>query len=389
MFDEVSSLMKEYSNRQYDLDWIKVIATLAVFVYHCLMFVNPFPWHVKNSELNSGGVLVASLLIGSWLMPIFFAVSGMSVFYAWQKRRGSSYLRERLARLGIPLVFGVFILSPPQVFIERITRGQFNGSFFEFVPHYFDGLYLDIGGPGNFAFVGLHLWYVLVLLAFSFLTLPLFSKVSGGRNFQRFHFVLLPLSLICIGIIQTINLGGWDVLFYLLVFIYGYYFFSSPSFKPAIRSTIKLHGTTAVISSAVFITWFMIDYPKPGTFSSMIFYAVHVLNGWSWLMCIFYLGDKYLSFSHRYLNYGSEASMPFYVLHQPIIVMIGFLIRDLPWTVPMKLSFLLIVSFLIIAVVYHFIIRRFFVLRLLFGMKGKKKERQMPETESRSVNIHS
>ncbi|WP_456272364.1 hypothetical protein [Bacillus sp. AK031] len=58
--------------RRYDLDWIKVIATLFVFLYHRSMFFNPFDWHVKNNELDSTVILTFSLLIGTWIMPIFF-----------------------------------------------------------------------------------------------------------------------------------------------------------------------------------------------------------------------------------------------------------------------------------------------------------------------------
>ena len=169
------------NQRQYDLDWIRVLATIAVFLYHCSMFFNPFPWHVKNNQLDSHGILAFSLLVGSPLMPIFFAVSGMSVYYTLQKRKAAQYIKERVLRIGVPLVFGVFILTPHQVYIERVTHQQFKGSFIDFLPHYFDGVYLDIGGSGNFAFVGLHLWYLLVLFVFSLLTLPFFKKNSQKK----------------------------------------------------------------------------------------------------------------------------------------------------------------------------------------------------------------
>ncbi|MDP4164494.1 MAG: acyltransferase [Bacillota bacterium] len=360
------------SRRQYDMDWIRVLATIGVFFYHCSMFFNPFPWHVKNNELNSNEVLVFSLFVGSWIMPVFFAVSGISMTYALRKRSVRSFIKERLKRLGIPLVFGVFILTPPQVYIERISHGQFHGTFFEFFPHYFDGLYLDIGGKGNFAFFGLHLWYLLVLLVFSFLTLPLFRKVGAKRKFGSFHFIILPFFLILIGIIKTQGLGGWDLVFYLLIFIYGYYFFSNPGFKKALQATIKFHFIIALITSIIYIAWFMKGYPQPGSMQGVIFYALRTINCWSWLLCIFYVADKYLSYSNRFLKYGSEASMPFYVLHQPVIVLFGFLIKDLSWSIPEKLLFLSMVSFAIIVLCYHFVIRRVQILRILFGMKGSK-----------------
>ncbi|MDM5326427.1 acyltransferase family protein [Neobacillus sp. CF12] len=116
--------------RQYDLDWIRVLATLAVFIYHCFMFFNLWAWHVKNTETDPTYITTISLFMSTWLMPIFFAVSGINSYYALKKRTGSQYLKERLARLGIPLVFGVMILTPPQIYMERVSHAQFAGSFF-------------------------------------------------------------------------------------------------------------------------------------------------------------------------------------------------------------------------------------------------------------------
>ncbi|WP_240035276.1 acyltransferase family protein [Neobacillus notoginsengisoli] len=155
--------------RKYDLDWQRVLATFAVFLYHILMFFNPWPWHVKNSETDSQMIVVSSLPIGIWIMPLFFIISGMTASISLQKRTKKHYVRERLSRLGIPLLFGVIILTPPQVYLEWISHGQFTGSFLEFLEGYLNGPYLEIGGKGNFAFFGLHLWYLFVLLLLSFL----------------------------------------------------------------------------------------------------------------------------------------------------------------------------------------------------------------------------
>ncbi|MDR7074399.1 acyltransferase family protein [Fictibacillus barbaricus] len=358
--------------RHYDMDWIRVLATLGVFLYHCSMFVNPFPWHVKNNELDSGGILVFSLFVGAWMMPIFFAVSGVSVSYALEKRSVSAYLKERLIRLGVPLVFGVFVLTPPQIYMERLANNQFNGSYFDFFPHFFDGVYLDFGGTGNFAFFGLHLWYLLVLLVFSFVTVPLFKFVPKRNKFGVLHIILLPFFLFAMGFIKTQGLGGWDLLFYLLIFIFGYYFISSEAFKQTFKSTFRFNFILAAATSIIYIVWFIKAYPQPGSSQEVIFYAVRTINCWSLLLCIFYLADKYLSFKNGFLNYASEASLPFYILHQPIILSLGFMIRNLEWPISLKLLFLIPVSFLIIMLCYHFVIRKFSILRFLFGMKVKK-----------------
>jgi glucans biosynthesis protein C len=364
-------------NREYDMDWIRVIATLAVFLYHCSMFVNPFPWHVKNNEIDSSYILVFSLFVGSWIMPIFFAISGMNVSHAFKRRTNTLYIKERFMRLGIPLIFGVFILTPPQIYIERLTNNQFQGSFFAFFPHYFDGVYLDFNGDGNFAFSGLHLWYLLVLLLFSLFTLPVFRKVRMGGEFGRIHLIVLPILLIGSSMIQTLGVGGWDLVYYLLIFTYGFYFFTSPEFKPTIQASINYLVVVAILTSIIYITWFMKGYPHQDSIADTLFFALKTINCWSLLLCISYLADKYLSFSNRFLQYGSEASMPFYVLHQPVIIFLGFLLRDLAWPLPMKLLVLIPVSFLLIMLCYHFVIRKVNVLRILFGMKGMKKVKEV------------
>ncbi|WP_129725973.1 acyltransferase family protein [Ectobacillus funiculus] len=359
--------------RQYDLDWIRVLATLAVFLYHCLMFFNPWPWHVKNNETDPTYITAISLFMSSWLMPIFFAVSGINSYHALQKKTGKQYVKERMVRLGIPLVFGVMILTPPQVYMERVSHEQYTGAFLTWLPQYFDGVYLDIGGTGNFAFVGLHLWYLLVLLIFSLFTLPLFlkKKPSVSREIKVLHLFLLSIPLMIVSVlVDTVRLGGWDITFYLVIFLYGYFFLTKESFKTAIHKMLPVNIMVSILTTIIFMYGFMAGMSSSGEVLSILLAVVKALNCWSWLLVIFAVGDRYLSVSNRWLKYGNQASMPFYVLHQPVIVLLGFLIAGVSWSIPLKLIFLIVAAFLIIMVLYEFLIARVSIFRVLFGMKG-------------------
>jgi glucans biosynthesis protein C len=364
--------------RQYDLDWIRVLATIAVFIYHCFMFFNPWAWHVKNNETDPTFITAISLFMSGWLMPIFFAVSGINSYYALQKRTGSQYIKERLARLGIPLLFGVMILTPPQIYMERVSHGQFSGSFFDWYPHYFDGVYLDIGGSGNFAFVGLHLWYLLVLLVFSTITLPFFLKwkptISKELKPLQLFSIFIPLMFLII-LVDVVNLGGWDISIYLIIFLYGYFFFSKASFKSLVQKLLPITLALSVLTTVFFVYEFMTGMHAAGNRLSFLLACVKALNCWSWLLVIFALANKKLSFSNELLQYGNQASMPFYVLHQPVIVTLGFIIADVDWSIPVKLVFLLTIAFIIIMGIYHFVISRISFIRILFGMKGIREER--------------
>jgi glucans biosynthesis protein C len=363
-------------NRQVDLDWIRVIATLIVFLYHISMFFNPFPWHVKNSTIDQSYILVFSLLVGTWIMPIFFAISGITTYHALKRRSGKEFVKERLIRLGIPLVFGVLVLTPPQVYIERLTHHQFKGSFLEFfLSQYFNGLYLEINGSGNFAFFGLHLWYLLVLLVFSMLLFPVFPKIKESKSFTYSQYLLLPIILLIVAaFVEIVNLGGWGLPYYLVIYLLGYIYFSQNSFKEFIRNNNLLIAVVTLITSFIYIFGFINDMAGKYLFVSLIFTYIKVLNSWNWLLFIFYLGEKYFTTPKKGLRYLSQAAMPFYVLHQPIIVGIGFYMYQLSWSKPSKLLLLTLMSFIIIMLIYHFVIQHISILRVVFGIKGKRKK---------------
>ncbi|MBT2677398.1 acyltransferase family protein [Bacillus sp. ISL-35] len=372
--------------RHHYLDWIKVLAMMVVFLYHCSMFFNSFDWHIKNNTINHTYIEFFSLLAGNWIMPIFFVLSGMSAYYALKRRNSKSFMKERLLRLGIPLLFGVFLLSPPQVYIERITNHQFKGSFIKFIPHYFDGLYLEIGGTGNFAFFGHHLWYLLMLLLFSGITLPFFLKArreAERKEFSILQYLLIPiaLSIAALTVNSIVNLGSWGIIFYLLLFISGFYFFARITLRQFVRKTGLLAGALSILFTAVYLSWVIFyGFPMVPGVSWAIFMIVRVLLVWNTLFFILFLGDKYLNFSNSILKYASEASMPFYVLHQPMIILIGYFIYSIDWPIPLKVIVLVSSSFALIMCIYHFIIKRVNFLRLLFGLKVIEIRRETTET---------
>lgn len=94
------------------------------------------------------------------------------------------------------------------------------------------------------------------------------------------------------------------------------------------------------------------------------------VGGWVGLVAILGFGRRHLSFPHPFLAYAGEAVLPFYILHQPVIVVIASLIRT--WDMGVGAKYLLVATsaFIVIAAVYELTIRRSNVLRFLFGMRG-------------------
>ncbi len=220
------------ASRWYYLDWLRVFALLTVFLFHNTKIFNyGDDWYIKNDQLNWGMTLF-DRFFELWGMPLFFVISAVGIYFSLNKRKNGQFLAERFKRLFIPLLLGIFVLSPPVMYIDRITHRQFTGSFWQFFPHYFDGLE---GFGGNFAWTGSHLWYLLLLLLFSVLLLPLFRYLKQANSaaivWQKLPWLqgelFLVVAVVCTGIIEALvnlspdvlgrrDMGGWSPFTFLL-----------------------------------------------------------------------------------------------------------------------------------------------------------------------------
>lgn len=376
--------------RRVDLDWLRVLAILLIFLFHSSRpFDNYESWHVKNNQLTSA--LTLPVMVGAlWMMPLFFILSGAACYFSLRGRTARSYVWARVLRLLVPLVtVGWFVLSPPQVYIERVTGTGYNtppfsGSFAEFVPHYLEGVY---GRGGNFALHGVHLWYLYWLFVFSIVALPLFIYLATGSGRRLLaalagivakpgviFLLALPLclseALITLGIGPDNEEGGWYLVTYLILMVYGYVFLADERFDRAIQRHAWVALTLAPLGLAVVLA---IGLPSQsgrwGAAGPALDNALKAVNGWLWLVAILGLARRYLGFAHPFLRYAGEAVLPFYMLHQTAIVVIAYVIRTWDVSIPLKYLILSTSAFAVIMLLYELLIRRINALRFLFGMQ--------------------
>ena len=79
-------------------------------------------------------------------------------------------------------------------------------------------------------------------------------------------------------------------------------------------------------------------------------------------------GRKHLSFNHRILQVSNELVLPFYILHQAVIVAIAYYVVGLDLIVIEKYLLIVVASFpIIVALLYP--ISKVNLLRFLFGMR--------------------
>jgi glucan biosynthesis protein C len=151
-----------------------------------------------------------------------------------------------------------------------------------------------------------------------------------------------------------------------MFFILGYVLFASTSLQNAIRKQGGWFLLAAVVFSVVhLILKFSI---RPAFYEDI---DIRLLATWGWVIGLFWLGGRFLNFTNRFLAHVNEMVLPFYILHQTIIVIIAYFVVQTGLAVPLKYSITAVVSFAVIVALYELIVRRIGVLRFLFGMRRK------------------
>ena len=366
--------------RRFDLDWLRVLAILSVFIYHTTRFFHNEDWIVKNATRYMVMDVIETTL-SNWILALIFAISGASLFYALGKGGAGRFIKDKVLRLLIPWVFmGMLVFGAWQMYLSRLTHGEFSGSFLQFIPKYFQ--------PGNFAWDGFHLWYLGMLFVFCLVFLPLFLWLKGASGQRllgrlgdllaaRGAIYLLALStILCLvltdnkGFWGNLDWGGGSILSHATFFLSGFLIIS----HEGLQKNIKRHrwfslALALVLMVTIFVCMITFGEPTHGTWFYMLGRTLWALWSWSWVLAILGFGMKHLTFSKPILPYANEAVLPFYILHQPVLVSVGVFVVG--WVIPDVLKFLVIdaVSFAIIMLLYEFVVRRVNFLRFLFGMK--------------------
>lgn len=374
----------DLTSRRFDLDWLRVIAILAVFLFHTTRFFDPLDWHVKNATTYPS-LAFMDAFVTLWGMPLVFIVSGASLYFAL-KPSMLKFIDDKVRRLLVPLVVGIFTFSALQVYFERITHHQFNGTFFDFIPHYFQGWYPFDGG--NFAWMGMHLWYLMLLFIYTLLLMPLlyWLKKGSGQNTLRSLGDLLarPFLVFSVGIAVALLLtvldpntiwgakafGAWSFVPYLLFLFAGFLVMSHEGIQKRITQYRWLSlGLGIVLIAGLIWYWQQNGEPLFGTWTYTAFNMLYGFASWCWIQTVLGFGFKHLNAPRPILFYAGQAVLPFYILHQTVLLTVGYFIVQ--WQLPDLLKWALIatVSFASIALLYEFVIRRANLLRFLFGMK--------------------
>lgn len=374
-------------DRQYFIDWLRIGLIISVFFFHVGMIFRPEKWHVNSVESFS---FLDPIMwwLHLWRMPLLFLVSGVGTYYAIGHRTSWQYLKERFIRLYIPFTVGFFTLVPLMMYVERIDNYT---SLWDYIPHMFDG------GPypvGNISWH--HLWFILYLFIISLIITPFLNYTKSGHyNMVRGKIIeiaskkmSLNLLLLVIVVSQLILrqyfpnsthalYNDWAYFtYYLLFFLSGFILFTSNKVIKALVNDRRLYLLQTIIFTAIL---FLLPFIF-GQSSMTQDYARGITEMIISLSCsltaIAYF-KRYFNKDHKYRKVLNEAIYPFYLLHQPALIFVGYVVLQWEVSYLMQAILITVLSLLSIIVSYWFLIRKVNVLRVVFGLKWKPKKKKI------------
>ncbi len=384
-------------SRRYDLDWLRVIAFGLLIFYHVGMFYVSWGWHVKSVYAGTTGEPLM-LLVNPWRLALLFFISGVAIRFASDKARSKRrFAASRLFRLGLPIFAGMIVIVTPQAYFQLRYSGEIEPGYFSFWADYLklEQTFSITTPTWN------HLWYVVYLLAYILLLTPLLPLMRRFAEGMGGDFVAKALG------------GPVRLLLFVPIAFLAYEFFLEPYFPTthdlmndwanhAHRFTIFLLGYFAAKNGRF---WLSVDRALPWAVGLVIIIGggrlilratdwdlyisilgspfgvmVIALYAWSFIAALLGIGQRYLNRPSRALTYLTGAVFCYYILHQTIIVAVGYYLTQLQLGVLPEFLLVTAVTVLGCGVGYE-LFRHIPILRLFLGIKTAPQEKMLRGSE--------
>jgi len=391
------------SERLHALDAVRGGALLAGVVFHATVSFLPAPpgiplWIVMDRE-RSLALAVLFHLLHTFRMTTFFLIAGFFGHLMVQRRGTAGFVRDRLRRIGIPLVVGwpiLFVAILAATIWGAVVSAQ--GGPLPPAPKY----------PGFPAFPLTHLWFLYVLLWFYAAILVLKWTAQAldrggalGRGTDRAVGVLAgtPLGLPALAAPAAVALyftPGWAMWFgvptpdsslvpglgaavaYFTAFGFGWLLHRRTDKLEALRrnwpANLALGAVFSIAGLAITGPAPLIAASTPGL-AKAGFAATYALASWSWTFALIGLALRFLDNPSPTRRYVADASYWIYLVHLPLILALQVAVSQLAWPWPAKFAFILAVAFPLMLGSYQLFVRRSFIGAILNGRRAPAPNR--------------
>ncbi|WP_134703407.1 acyltransferase family protein [Ammoniphilus sp. YIM 78166] len=373
--------------RRYDIDWLRNFGILLLFPFHSArVFDHWNPFYVKSEQLD-WGLSWFIALTSYWFMPLLFWLAGASCWYALRVRSNKQIRQDRIQRLFIPFVFGLLLVIPPQGYYAKLAHTGEAGSYLTFLGTFFTD-FSDLSGYFG-TFTPAHLWFILYLFVLSLVALPFFTFFTDPKRaetVQRFHHVFSqPTTFISFFIVLVLLQalpapGGQNPFFFLALLIMGFISCSDARYQD-LFNRIRFRSFLATLILVPLMFAFM-QQRETLPYAGILLPYLRSLNTWLTLIVILGYGHQWMNFPHKCLAYFNEAAFPVYILHQTVLVVVGYYVLPLNLGVYPMFILIMVLTLVLSVLLYEWIIKRTAVMRWLFGVKVRATASKQVELTS-------
>lgn len=330
--------------RHYGMDWLRIGAFALLILYHIGMVFVPWGFHIKTAQ-PLDWVEIPMLLTNPWRLTLLFVVSGYASRALFAKSASiRSFVASRNARLLIPLFFAIAVIVPPQTWVEVTAQHGYTASYWHFwTQDYFRfGTLFGIVMP-----TWNHLWFVLYLWVYT-LALALLMLIPGATRLQSMfdrifagsRALWLPLAFLLITQYWLFHreedthklYDDWIAhLQYFPALLFGFGLAGSRSAMAGLAKWCTLSAALALASYAV-IAGSLIAYPDFSFPSRTVTHAFRIareVEAWTAIAALIGIAERFLNRDHHWRATLAEATFPFYIIHQTLIVIVEFWIKPL------------------------------------------------------------
>ncbi|MBN1501821.1 MAG: acyltransferase [Spirochaetes bacterium] len=339
------------SGRLFYLDNLKIFLTMLVIVHHVGQAYGPTGgfWQYRSSLHESIPWLGSFFGVNAgFFMGLFFMISGYFLPSSFDRKSFSEFLKEKLIRFGIPLLFVFTVLQPFQMYFYYVNySGNRPMDFLSYYIH----IYFGAGGrPDWFAdSIGFpemnfgHLWFVEHLLVY-FIIYAVVKKYFIKKKTEVvptkitfFHIIglglLISITSVLIRIFYPIDRWTGILGFiqsepahlpqYLLLFITGVTAYRKDWLRQIKTSTgMQLLSAGVMMALVVYFNGFL-----PKAVINIVF------EGWSIyesFMAVFLcfgltvLFREHAEKSSMFMKAASRNSYAAYIIHFPVVLTVQF-----------------------------------------------------------------
>ena len=341
---------KPRKTRLFFIDNLRIFLISLIVLHHLsITYGHAGMWYYLEGRPDDITRLIVTLFTAvnqAYFLGFFYLISGYFTPGSYDRKGTWPFLKDRLIRLGIPLLFYIVFIDPIVEYAVVSRLGSIPISFGQFLGQYF-GNYRSLGtGP---------LWFIEALLIFTFFYVAwrLLVKPSvtppqrDGKPPSNLAIATFALLLAVVTFVVRIWLPiGWSFELlnlqlpyfpqYIALFVVGIIAYRQNWFLGIPTTTGKVWLGIAIVLIVLLPVMFVLGGALEGNtdpFLGGIHWQSFVLSVWEQFLCMGMVVGLLVLFRERLNHQGKVAkdmaasSYTVFLIHAPVIVFLALALR--------------------------------------------------------------